>query len=41
VTVPAHGHASVLIAPLKAGHYVLEVDGAARGELLIGIQPGP
>jgi hypothetical protein len=39
--VPAHGRASVLIPGLRAGQYVIEVDGATRGALSIGAQPGP
>jgi hypothetical protein len=39
--VPAHGHASVLIPGLRAGRYPLEIDGAARGALSIGGEPGP
>lgn len=39
--VPAHGRASVLIPGLRTGQYVIEVDGATRGALSIGAQPGP
>ncbi len=41
LAVPAHGHASVLIPGLRAGHYPLELDGTARGALSIGGEPGP
>jgi hypothetical protein len=41
LAVPARGRASVLVPGLKAGQYVIEVDGAARGALLIGGEPGP
>jgi len=36
LTVPAHGRASVLLTGLTPGRYVLDVDGVARGALLIG-----
>jgi hypothetical protein len=39
--VPAHGRASVLIPGLHVGQYVIDVDGAPRGALSIGGQPGP
>ncbi len=41
LAVPAHGHASVLIPGLRAGRYPLEIDGASRGALSIGGEPGP
>jgi hypothetical protein len=41
LAVPAHGRASVLIPGLRTGQYVIEVDGATRGALSIGAQPGP
>jgi hypothetical protein len=41
LSVPAHGRASLLIPGQRSGHYVLMVDGASRGALLIGGQPGP
>lgn len=41
LTVAAHGHASVLIAGLRAGTYAVDVDGRPRGALLIGGEPGP
>jgi hypothetical protein len=41
LSVPPGGRASLLIAGLKAGRYVIQVDGAARGALLIGGEPGP
>ncbi len=37
----AHGHAFTLIGGLRAGTYPIEVDGAARGALMIGGEPGP
>jgi hypothetical protein len=36
LTVPAHGRASVLVADLTPGRYVVEVDGRARGALQVG-----
>jgi hypothetical protein len=39
--VPAHGRASVLLGGLRAGRYVLRVDGVARGALQVGGAPGP
>jgi hypothetical protein len=36
LTVPAHGHASMLVTGLGQGRYLLEVDGRARAALLIG-----
>lgn len=39
--VPAHGHATVLLTGLKLGRYALDVDGTARGTLVIGGAPGP
>ncbi|HEX7622468.1 MAG TPA: hypothetical protein VF400_02775 [Anaeromyxobacteraceae bacterium] len=41
LTVPAGGRASVLIPGLRAGHYVIDVDGAGRGALDVGGEPGP
>ncbi len=41
LAVAAHGHATVLIPGLRAGSYPLEIDGAARGALTIGGEPGP
>ena len=41
LNVPAHGRASVLVPGLRAGQYQIEVDGAARGLLSIGGEPGP
>jgi hypothetical protein len=35
LTVPAHGRASMLVTGLGPGRYALEVDGRARGSLLI------
>jgi hypothetical protein len=39
--VPAHGRASVLIPAPRAGQYEIQVDGATRGALVVGAQPGP
>jgi alpha-L-arabinofuranosidase len=36
LTLPAHGRASALVAGLKPGRYVLDVDGRPRGLLLVG-----
>jgi hypothetical protein len=41
LTVPANGRSSILLAGQKAGNYTLEVDGARRGMLIIGGEPGP
>jgi hypothetical protein len=41
LSIPANGRASVLVPGLKAGEYRLEVDGAMRGGLMIGGEPGP
>ncbi|HTP22549.1 MAG TPA: hypothetical protein VMJ65_23270 [Solirubrobacteraceae bacterium] len=41
LVVPAHGHATVLVRGLNPGRYPLEVDGAPRGALVIGVAPGP
>ena len=41
LSVPAHGHASVLVPGLRAGQYPIDVDGTPRGALLIGGEPGP
>jgi hypothetical protein len=41
LSVPAGGRASLLIPGQRAGHYVLAVDGTARGALLVGGEPGP
>jgi hypothetical protein len=41
LTVPAGGRASVRLPGLRAGRYGLEVDGAGRGVLVIGGEPGP
>jgi hypothetical protein len=41
LAVPAHGRATVLIADLKTGRYPMDVDGTARGALVIGGAPGP
>jgi hypothetical protein len=39
--VPAGGRVSTLIAGLREGRYSLLVDGAPRGALNIGGEPGP
>ena len=39
--VPPGGRASALVAGLRAGRYPIEVDGAPRGALMIGGEPGP
>jgi hypothetical protein len=39
--VPPHDSDAVLIIGLKPGRYALEVDGVARGALVIGGAPGP
>ncbi len=41
LTVPARGRSSVLIGGLRSGRYELLVDGARRGALLVGGEPGP
>jgi hypothetical protein len=41
LAVPAGGTASVLIPGQRAGQYGIDVDGRARGALLIGGEPGP
>ncbi len=41
LTVPAHGHAAVLLRGMRAGQYQILVDGSARGLLVIGGEPGP
>jgi hypothetical protein len=41
LTVPANGHASVLIGGLRAGDYRVEIDGSQRAKLVIGGEPGP
>jgi hypothetical protein len=41
LSVPANGQASALVPGLKAGEYALKVDGATRGGLVIGGEPGP
>jgi hypothetical protein len=41
LTVPAGGQASALVPGLKAGRYALQVDGARRGALMVGGEPGP
>jgi hypothetical protein len=41
LSVPANGHASILIPGLKAGRYRLVIDGAVAGLLITGAEPGP
>lgn len=41
LSVPARGHVSLLIPGLRAGAYVIDIDGAPRGSLIIGGEPGP
>ena len=41
LSVPAGGRATVLIGGLAPGHYVLTIDGVARGALDVGAHPGP
>jgi hypothetical protein len=41
LSIPANGRASVLVPGLRAGEYRLEIDGATRGGLVIGGEPGP
>ena len=41
LTVPAGGRAVVFVSGQKAGRYVIDVDGAPRGALMIGGEPGP
>jgi hypothetical protein len=41
LSVPAGGRASVRISGQRAGRYAINVDGRARGALLIGGEPGP
>jgi hypothetical protein len=41
VSVPAGGTSRVLIAGQRPGHYALVVDGAPRGAVVVGGEPGP
>jgi hypothetical protein len=41
LTVPAHSRASILIRSLRPGRYVVDLDGLARGLLLVGGGPRP
>jgi hypothetical protein len=41
LSVPAGERASVRISVQRAGRYAINVDGRARGALLIGGEPGP
>ncbi|MDQ6842062.1 MAG: hypothetical protein M3025_06540, partial [Actinomycetota bacterium] len=41
LAVPAGGRASKLIRTLKRGSYAIDVDGVARGQLVVGVNPGP
>ncbi|HWE60038.1 MAG TPA: hypothetical protein VG228_10130, partial [Solirubrobacteraceae bacterium] len=41
LSVPAGGRASLLVSGLKRGTYALELDGADRAALVVGVAPGP
>jgi hypothetical protein len=41
VTVPAGGSAQLTLKGLPPGGYSVQVDGALRGRLIIGVAPGP
>jgi hypothetical protein len=41
LSVPAGGRSSLLLSGLGKGNYPLTVDGARRGTLVVGTQPGP
>ncbi len=41
LSVPAGGRGSILISGQRAGQYPIDIDGSARGALLIGGEPGP
>jgi hypothetical protein len=41
LSVPAHGRVVVLLAGMRQGHYTIDVDGAPRGALEVGGEPGP
>ncbi len=41
LSVAAGGRASALIGGLRQGSYAIAVDGAPRGQLVIGVTPGP
>jgi hypothetical protein len=41
LTVPPGQHATTRVPGLKAGRYTIAVDGAERGVLVAGAQPGP
>jgi len=41
LAVPAGGRASTLVSGLRAGRYALQIDGADRAALVVGVQPGP
>jgi hypothetical protein len=41
LSVAPHGHAGTMMPGLRAGAYAIDVDGAPRGTLLIGGEPGP
>jgi hypothetical protein len=41
LAVPASGRASLELSGLKNGRYIVEVDGASAGALVVGVQPGP
>lgn len=39
--VPGGGRAAVFVPGLRAGRYPIKVDGAVRGALVVGGEPGP
>jgi hypothetical protein len=41
LAVPANGRKSVLLPGLRAGQYIIDVDGKPGGSLTIGGEPGP
>ena len=41
LAVPAHGRKAILLPGLRAGQYVIDVDGKPGGTLMIGGEPGP
>jgi hypothetical protein len=41
LTVPAHGYVYSLLSRLPKGTYPIDVDGSARGALVVGASPGP
>jgi hypothetical protein len=40
LTVPAHGRVSAVLRGIRPGRYVVDVDGLARGLVLVGGAPG-